>query len=106
MKTFEFSTSYETYKDCYFLTGNFMEDNSLSLEIWNDEYGPIADMTRCLGGACEGYGFLDMNNCPWAAEFVKKLGIGKDTGLSRRNGYCIYPLYEFNMEKVREYERR
>ena len=105
MKTFDVVTEYATYKNCYFLTGQFMADNSLSLEIWNDEEGPIADITRCLGNGNmnNNFGYLDMNNCPWSAKLVKELGIAKDTGLSQRSGYCIYPLYEFDMDKVNEY---
>ena len=103
MKTFDVVTEYATYKNCYFLTGQFMADNSLSLEIWNDEEGPIADITRCLGDASEGCGYLDMNNCPWSADLVTELGIGYFVGRITRSGFCEYPLYRFDMDKVKEY---
>ena len=102
-KRFDVTTEYETYKDCYFILDRYMEDNSVYLAIWNDEDGPIADLTRCLGLAEDGYGYLDMNNCPWAANLVKELEIAKDTGMTQRSGYCIYPLYEFDIDKVNEY---
>ena len=108
MKTFDVTTEYATYKNCYFLRGNYVADNTLSLEIWSDEEGPIADITRCLdclgrNNKNKNFSFLDMNNCPWSAKLVEELGIGKDTGISQRSGYCIYPLYEFDLDKVAEY---
>lgn len=105
MKKFDVVTQYETYKNCYFIKNKYVADNSLYLGIWNDEEGPIADITVCLGGAKknESFSYLDMNNCPWAANLVKELEIAKDTGMTQRSGYCIYPLYEFDMDKVNEY---
>lgn len=104
MKKFDVVTQYETYKDCYFLKGTY-SDKSMFLRIWNDEEGPIADLTTCLGigNGKENFSYLDMNNCPWAANLVEKLEIAKDTGVTQRSGYCIYPLYEFDMDKVNEY---
>lgn len=102
-KTFDVETEFATYKDCYFMIAHYAMDNSLALEIWNDEDGPIADLTRCLGNAKENESYLDMNNCPWARDLVNKLGIGKFTGVLQGSGFCIYPLYEFDIEKVKEY---
>ena len=104
MKTFDLETKYSVYKDCYLLTGKFVADNSLSIEIWNDEDGPIVDLTKCLGNADENQGYLDTNNYPWLQELVDRLGIGKFTGLLKQSGFCTYPLYEFDMDKVKEYE--
>lgn len=106
MKTFTLKTEYGTYENCYLLKGNYMADNSIALEIWNDEEGPIANLTTCLGKAFEGCSFLDTNNSPWAEDFVKELGIAKPTRLDRRSGYCIYPLYKFNENKVNEYVKK
>ncbi len=103
MKTFDLTTRYETYKNCYFIINTYYADESLALEIWNNEEGPIAGLTTCLGSATKGYAYLDINNCPWAIDLVNKLGIGADTGKIERSGFCFYPLYEFNMEKVKEY---
>ena len=106
MKTFTVNTPYSTYEDCYFVTGNYMADNSLSIQIWNDEDGPIADMTRCLCDAKKGFSYLDMNNCPWSRELVERLGIGTFTGQVSMSGFCTYPLYEFDMAKIKEYSKK
>lgn len=103
MKTFTLTTDYATYENCYLLTAKYMADNSMSIEVWNDEDGPIADLTRCLGNAEENQGYLDTNNCPWVENLVKELGIGKHTGNFQQSGFCIYPLYEFDEEKLKEY---
>ena len=105
MKRFTVVTEYETYENCYFEYGKYMADNSVSLEIWNDEDGPIADMTRCLGDSSEGKGYLDMNNSPWSKDLVAELGIGEFTGKLVQSGFCAYPEYKFDMEKVKEYGR-
>lgn len=103
MKTFTLTTKYETYENCYLLKGNYMADNSIALEIWNDEEGPIADITTCLGNAIKGCSFIDTNNSPWAEELVMELGIALPTGSSGISGFCVYPLYEFDENKVNEY---
>lgn len=41
-------TKHETYHDCYLIVDSYLADSSLVLEIWNDEYGPIARITTCL----------------------------------------------------------
>jgi hypothetical protein len=47
--------------------------------------------------------FLDTNNCPEAPELIERLGIGRFTGVLGRSGYCIYPLYEFDMAELEKY---
>lgn len=39
--------------------------------------------------------YVDTNNCPWAADFIRKNNLGVLTGEYKRSGYCAYPLYQF-----------
>lgn len=105
MKTFNVKTEYGIYKDCHFVKGNYKANDSVALEIWNEEDGPIATLTVCLPNFPQqkNESFLDINNCPWAENLVKELGIAEFTGQMMPSGYCSYPLYEFDMEKVEEY---
>lgn len=102
--TFDLTTNYETYKNCYFIDQKYTIDDSLALEIWNDEDGPIARLTTWVGAtSSENAAYVDTNNCPWAEDFIEKMGIGKPTGNFARSGFCIYPEYEFDMDKVNKY---
>lgn len=47
-------------------------------------------------------GYLDTNDLSNAEKFVTENGLGEFTGLTGRSGYCEYPLYLFNVDKLRE----
>lgn len=64
---------------------------------------PYADVTVNLEGKVPDYcGYLNTNNLPELEEFVAKNGIGEYTGLKKQSGFCEYPLYFFQAEKLRE----
>lgn len=44
--------------------------------------------------------FVDVNNNPWLPEYIEKYALGKPTGHSGTSGYCTYPEYEFDLEKL------
>ena len=47
--------------------------------------------------------FLDTNNMTGAVcDFVEKNELAEPTGLFGMSGYCIYPLYHFDKEKLKE----
>lgn len=47
-------------------------------------------------------GYLDTNNLSNAEKFVTENGLGEFTGVTGRSGYCEFPLYLFNVEKLCE----
>ena len=51
--------------------------------------------------ASESKAFVDTNNCPWAEEFIQENGLGEFTGIYGNSGFCTYPLYEFNLGKLK-----
>ena len=77
---------------------------ALKMDYMDDEFHcllPFATLTVNLGkGLPENQAFVDINNCPWAEEFIEENGLGKDTGRIGASGYCFYPLYEFDMEVI------
>ena len=103
MKTFKLVTHYETYKDCYFRMYKYKIDNSLCLDIYNDEGGSICRLTVRVNTTPKNHAYLDINNCPFAMDLVEDLEIGVPTGKWFGSGFCMYPLYKFNMNKVLEY---
>jgi hypothetical protein len=50
----------------------------------------------------EDMAFIDTNNCSWAVKMLKKMKLAKETGDWSRSGFCIYPLYKFNLDKFTE----
>lgn len=47
-------------------------------------------------------GYLDTNNLPAIEKFVRENDLGEPTGVVGFSGYCTYPLYKFNADKLRE----
>lgn len=99
-------TRYEVYEGVYLQIGKYAADNSVAIQAWNREDGPIATLTVCLCDRRlgEGEAYVDTNNCPWAVDFIEKEGLGKRTGRVGLSGYCIYPVVKFDMKKVKEKE--
>ena len=46
------------------------------------------------------FAYIDTNNCPWATEFLETNKIAVPTGKVSKSGFCIYPLYEFNLDML------
>ena len=45
--------------------------------------------------------YIDTNNCYFARQLLDQ-GIAKDTGLTKRSGFCEYPLWIFKESFLRE----
>lgn len=101
METFRFHGA----EDCYFEPRRYSAGGGLALLIQSFLKGPMAMITVNLeGGFGDGtHAFLDTNNVPDAQFLVERLGIGEDTGIRQRSGYCKYPLYFFDPGKLEKY---
>ena len=104
-KTLTVSTMWGEYPDCKVSLNRYNADNSLYVDVWNPEEGPIATLTVCLNkkGLPENQSYIDDNNCPWALEFIETYGLGKWTGDIGFSGYCTYSLVEWNMDELNKY---
>lgn len=64
---------------------------------------PFADLTVNINAPCPDYcGYVDTNNCPELEDFIAEHGLGEFTGMMGSSGFCSYPLYMFNVERLRE----
>ena len=45
--------------------------------------------------------YIDTNNCYFAPELLEQ-GIAENTGLTKRSGFCEYPLWHFKEDFLRE----
>ena len=86
---------------------HYSSNGTLAIELWETKRGklsePFATLTVNLSkskGKTKQY--VDINNCPWALNFIETNELGKRTGDYDFSGYCIYPEYEFNLEKLNE----
>ena len=96
------STSYEV--DAYRLG---YADGGLAIELWDKTQSEIvAVLTTNLGEKLPpNCAYVDTNNFPEAEEFIRKYQLGtKQEGYDKQSGYCIYPLYEFDLSKLTEIE--
>lgn len=76
----------------------------IGLNEQSEEYSePYGDMTVNLDGKAPDYcGFVDLNNMPELEKFIEDNKLGEFTGLMKQSGFCQYPLYLFDPERLRE----
>ena len=98
---------------CYVDIANYMANpNSIALQLTCLDGEPMAMTTVNLGyGLDFGLAFLDTNNVPLEKlkDFLEKTGAepvknhnGKE--VTARSGYCEYPLYKFDLDKLKEFD--
>lgn len=64
---------------------------------------PYGDVTVNLDGSPLNYcAYVDTGNMPELETFILDNGLGYATGLTKRSGFNEYPLYMFDVEKLRE----
>lgn len=83
--------------------GQYSTNGNLYIGLHEDD-GPFADLTTNIASLGDSCAAIDTNNCPWAEELIKRYKLGEKTGYSLRSGFCDYPVYRFNMDKVKEFE--
>lgn len=88
------------------VVNNYADRNKLYLALWSLEDGywePYCDLTRCLDGEIPAdCAYVDTNNLPSAEQFIVENRLGTFTHMVGRSGFCTYPLYHFDMERIRE----
>ncbi len=97
-------TDFRVYRGVYLQIGRYQADNSIAIQAWNRQEGPIATLTvsLCDKNLKEGEAYVDTNNCPWVVDFIEREGLGKRTGRIGYSGFCSYPVVKFDMQRVME----
>lgn len=85
MKTYKVETYFGTY-EVVLGVSEYLNNGSLANEK----------------GANKETAYVDVNNCPWAQKFIEENKLGEFTGKYGQSGFCIYPLYKFNLDKIKE----
>lgn len=105
MKTFEINTPWNTTNGCFLVKETYLNNLHVALSIFCDE-GPFADLTVNIDGIerfPKNFSCIDTNDFPQGTMLAEQLGIGKPTEYVLRSGFCTYPVYEFDMDKIKEY---
>lgn len=104
-QTLQLQTQYCVYDDVLLQVSRYQANNSLCIQAYNHTDGPIARLTVCLADTILGdnCAFVDVNNCPWAEDFIRRYHLGTDMGVMASSGYCVYPLYKFDMVELNKY---
>ena len=99
-KVYKVKTQFGNY-DVQIRMANYSDNKNLAIELFEPYEGPFARLTVNLGQKLPAnQAYVDVNNCRWAERFIEENGLGVDVGKFGWSGYCIYPLYEFNMEAI------
>ena len=107
LRFMQYSAWGTTYDTCIEV-GSYLCGGGLYLSLQDrceDGLEPFADMTVNLpeyrpAADCA---FVDTNNLGQAEQLIAEYRLGKPTGRFARSGYCTYPEYRFDMEKIKEY---
>lgn len=105
MTAFAVKTRWTTYDNCELVMNRYADNNHVALSVFSPEEGPIANITVNLPSLKhykDDCAFVDTNNFPEAEGLIHQLGIGKDTGIMIPSGFCLYPLYKFDIQKIKE----
>lgn len=82
---------------------HYFNNNNLAL-IMHGLEEPYAVMTVNLGALFDPtMAFVDTNNFPEVIKLIEDYNLGEPTGITRVSGFCVYPLYKFNIEEVKKY---
>lgn len=84
-------------------TNKYMFGDNLAIRLITDFGEPFATLSVNLPEWTlpNNIAFVDTNNCPWAEKFISDNKLGRPTGMTGTSGYCTYPLYRFDMEKLK-----
>ena len=102
------NTQYSTYKDCYLDIKQYQYDGSVCVQIMNQTDGAIARITTCIPDCSSSLdndeSFIDLNNCPWALDFIKKYNLGTVTDKYGYSGFCKYPVVKWDINELNSHK--
>ena len=81
--------------------GNF----ALCATYYDEDYkywGPYGTFTVNLDEKLpDDCAYVDTNNMPTIEDWLKDNGLAEPLAKNRQSGFCMYPLYKFNIAKIR-----
>ena len=106
MKTLTLETRFGTKEEVELTIDSYHNSRCLFLGLTTNEegfYEPYGDISVNLNDNAPDYcAYVDTNNMPELEKFLEDNEIGYFTGMVKQSGFCTYPLYMFNIDKLRE----
>ena len=101
-------TKYGTEHQMTFKLASYAENGNLYVGLLTHEEGypvPWQNLTVNLSVKCkDNCAFIDTNNNgEEILGWLEENGLGRMTGNIMPSGWCVYPEFEFNMEKLMEH---
>ena len=111
MKTLNYRTPWGNIEKVAFVVDQYAMKKRLfvGMYCWDDVWKcwePYVDITVNLPDdflISKTGAFIDTNNLSNICTFLIENGLAKPANNSAFSGFCCYPEYEFNMEKLNEY---
>ena len=99
---YKVETEFGTY-DVSIETSKYVYGDNLAIYLITEDGEPFATLTTNLAEWTlpNDKAFVDTNNCPWAEKFISDNKLGRPTGMTGTSGCCTYPLYRFDMDKLK-----
>ena len=105
-KKLELKTQWGTTEQVSIEINTYLNNGNMYIGLTTDGDGypePYGDVTVNLGEKVPDFcGYIDTNNMPELEKFLVNNDIGEFTGFMQRSGFCVYPMYMFNVDKLRE----
>lgn len=91
--------------DVYPVIGKYGNGN-LAIQLFDSEDDePFATLTTNIVDLPYKLATIDTNNCPWAEDFLNAYGLIVDEWFPIMSGYCTYPVYQLDLQKLEYYEK-
>lgn len=96
---------YDKEYNIYLDTDSYSLTKNLAVRAYSENGEPFATITvnlpdGRLSGDIKKFAFVDTNNIPGIDSFLISNGIAKPTGHYGFSGFCAYPEFEFDLEKL------
>lgn len=104
MKTYKYKNCLDETKELIPVIAKYSNNDNLAIQLFCKEEGyfePYSTLTvniHELEDKTEAY--VDVNNNPNILNWITANGIAIPTGETAISGYCEYPLYKFNLNKL------
>lgn len=85
------------------IKNTYAANNTLAVQVISDQGEYLTTLTVNMPkdyDLPEHMQFIDVNNNPWALEFLEANQIAMPVGFSAYSGFCMYPLYQFDLDKL------
>lgn len=92
-------------KESYFLASKYRNNNRLAVLLVLDDVNDIVitvNLDCALSSEDETLAFIDTNNNKDIENLLLLKGVAMPTGHYGFSGYCCYPEYRFNLEKIKK----